>query len=88
MALASTTSAIALLNMTIYFIILPPDAAEIIQWNIAPAPSGIMAMAILAGAILVMVLCVLLGFWARSTQSCSSKRTGIQSANYFAKLLA
>jgi hypothetical protein len=83
-ALASTTSAIALLNITIY-LIFPPDAVETIQWNIAPAPSAILAMTILAGAILIITLCVLFGLWAKNSKSAPSKRTGIQSADYFAE---
>lgn len=82
-ALASTTSAIALLNVTIYLFTPPITVQDIIQWDIAPTPSAVLAMTVLAGAMLTVTICVFLSWWSNDFKSGPPKRTGTSLGDHF-----
>jgi len=87
LALASTTIAIFLLNLTAYLIVYPPAGSAGGQgnptWNIPPTPSAIMSMVALVGAVLTVAICVLLSWWSNDFKSKSPERREVGTADIF-----
>jgi len=87
LALASTTIAIFLLNLTTYLLIYPSaaggDRQDSPQWNIGPTPSGIMAMVALAGAVFTVAICLLLSWWSNDFQRSKQRRMMVGTADIF-----
>lgn len=66
MAFASTTVAIFLLNMTIWQLKYPQQ--EVLQLDLSPAPSALLSISVLAGAIFTVLVVASLIWWSNDFQ--------------------
>jgi len=83
LALASTTIAIFLLNLTAYLIVYPGGGGQgNPAWNIPPKPSAIMSIVALAGAVSTVAICLLLSWWSNNFKS-PERRLKVGTADIF-----